>query len=175
MEARGIRIINGATVTHLRTAGLRIIRSPSDTKVRVMRTGDPRRDAILSDPAILDSVQAVVRKRGVPEEDVQDIVQDVIEAACEDASLPLDDKDHARMYLCGCARYKSIDHARVRTRESQRRDDTDLDDLRSPGVSVEDHTLARELPRTRRERVLCWPLERVLDGSRSSIRPRPAR
>jgi DNA-directed RNA polymerase specialized sigma24 family protein len=144
MEARSNRIINGQVI-YLRPSGLTVIRRTSDTQTRVMRTGDPRRDAILSDPAILDSIQDVVRKRGVPEADVQDVVHDVIEAACDDAGLPLDDKEHARMYLCGCARYKSIDHARGRKREKERRGDTAPDALSSPGPSLDDQVLAREI------------------------------
>jgi DNA-directed RNA polymerase specialized sigma24 family protein len=144
MEARSNPIINGQVI-HLRPSGLTVIRRTSDTQMRVMRTGDPKRDAILSDPTILESVQTVVRKRGVPEEDVPDVVQDVFEAACDDASLPLDDKEHARMYLCGCARYKSIDHARGRKRQSKRLSDTAPDGLPSPGHSLEDHVLAREI------------------------------
>jgi DNA-directed RNA polymerase specialized sigma24 family protein len=144
MEARSNPIINGQVI-HLRPSGLTVIRRTSDTQMRAMRTGDPRRDAILSDPAILESVQDVVRKRGVPEADVPDVVQDVIEAACDDASLPLDDKEHARLYLCGCARYKSIDHARGRERQAKRVVDTAPDALPSPGHSLEDHVLAREL------------------------------
>ncbi len=49
------------------------------------------------------------------------------------------------MYLRGCARYKSIDHARGRKREKERRSDTAPDALASPGPSLDDQVLAREI------------------------------
>jgi DNA-directed RNA polymerase specialized sigma24 family protein len=145
MQARNIPIINGARGAHLDSTGLTIIRTGSNSRIRAMRTGDPKRDAILSDPEIVASMEVVIRKRGVREADVQDLLQDVLEAACEDPTLPLDDKEHARMYLCGCARFRSIDHARVRTKESRRVVDTDPDALQSPRVSAETQALANEL------------------------------
>jgi DNA-directed RNA polymerase specialized sigma24 family protein len=113
----------------------------------IMGTGDLRRDAILSDAGVLDSIRKVIRARGVRESDIDDVLHDVIESACEDASLPLDDKEHARLYLCGCARYKSIDDARTRKKQRQRHGEVELDSLASADFPADQRALAHELDR----------------------------
>jgi DNA-directed RNA polymerase specialized sigma24 family protein len=111
----------------------------------VIMGGDARRDAILSDAGILDSIRAVIRKRGIAESDVDDILHDVIEAACGDGSLPLDNKEHARLYLCGCARFKSIDQARARRKQRQRQGEGDVDAFESVDLPANQRALAHKL------------------------------
>jgi DNA-directed RNA polymerase specialized sigma24 family protein len=134
--------LNGRT-----PAGLTVARRLPDTPLRVVGTGDARRDAILSDANVLDSIRSVIRGRGVPEVDVDDILHDVIEGACEDQGLPLNDKEHARLYLCGCARYKSIDDARARKKQRMHYGKTDVDGLASPDLPADQRVLAHELDR----------------------------
>jgi DNA-directed RNA polymerase specialized sigma24 family protein len=136
---------NGLRIVPTPTSPLTILPAASDTRARVMRTGDPKRDAILSDATIHDAIRRVIRKRGIREQDVQDVLHEVLEAACDDDGLPLDDKEHARNYLAGCARYRSIDRVRSSKRQEGRHSDVEPDLLVAPGISAEDSTLAREI------------------------------
>ncbi len=131
---------------HRRTpAGLTVGRPGPDTPLSVMGTGDSRRDAILSDADVIDSIRTVIRGRGVRASDVDDVLHDVIELACEDPNLPLEDKEQTRAYLCGCARYKSIDDARARKKQRMRRGDVELDSLASADLPADQRALAHEL------------------------------
>jgi DNA-directed RNA polymerase specialized sigma24 family protein len=85
----------------------------------VMDDGDEaRRRRILADPAVHQAIRTVARLRGVSSDAVDDILGEVIEAALEDAKIPLGDDAQARLYLCGIARNKAIDLARERKRDA---------------------------------------------------------
>jgi|HubBroStandDraft_2_1064218.scaffolds.fasta_scaffold42084_1 DNA-directed RNA polymerase specialized sigma24 family protein len=126
-------------------AGLTLGRPGRHIALSVMGTGDPRRHAILSDARVLDSIRTVIRGRGVGESDIDDVLHDVIEAACADASLPLEDKEQTRAYLCGCARYKSIDDARARKKQRESHGEVELDALASADLPADQRALAHEL------------------------------
>ena len=81
---------------------------------------DERRKKILSDPALHEAIRKVIRLRGVPLQDVEDILNAVIADASDDPGLPLNDPEAARHRLCGTARHKSIDDARGRKRTKAR-------------------------------------------------------
>jgi len=81
---------------------------------------DERRKKILSGPALHEAIRKVIRLRGVPLQDVEDILNAVIADASDDPGLPLNDPEAARHRLCGTARHKSIDDARGRKRTKAR-------------------------------------------------------
>jgi DNA-directed RNA polymerase specialized sigma24 family protein len=102
---------------------------------------DPRRRQILSDRKVHESIRTIARRRGMPEQEVDDILDTVIADAMEDGSLPLDDREEAKRYLDACARNKSIDEGRKRARRSMRE------------VPVDESTMAaEELPSDERVR-----------------------
>jgi DNA-directed RNA polymerase specialized sigma24 family protein len=92
---------------------------------------DPRRHAILWDREIHKAIQVVARLRGVPRFEVDEVLGEVILQAMDDPNLPLD-RDEAKKYLCGSARFKSIDKARERTRSGKREKELD-EELAAPG------------------------------------------
>src|SRR5260370_1081985 len=75
---------------------------------------------MLSDRALHEAVRKGIRLRGVPLQDVEDILNAVIADAHDDPGLPLNDPEAARHRLCGTARHKSIDDARGRKRTKAR-------------------------------------------------------
>jgi DNA-directed RNA polymerase specialized sigma24 family protein len=89
---------------------------------------------LLADREIHESIRTVIRLRGVPRQDVEDVLNTVIADAMEDEQLPVHDREQARLYLGACARARSIDHARSRTRRSAREVEADerLPDRSSP-------------------------------------------
>ncbi len=75
---------------------------------------DPRREALLTDAAIVKSIRSVLYLRGVLRQDIDDLLQQVLAEAWTSRALPLDDREEARRYLCGMARFKAIDAAHRR-------------------------------------------------------------
>jgi DNA-directed RNA polymerase specialized sigma24 family protein len=129
----------------LRYRRLLTARRPASDTAAQASMADERREKILSDPRIHESIRTVIRLRGVPRTDVDDVLNDVIEDACNDPGLPLDDPEDARLYLSGCARHKSIDHARARLR-SQRRFVSATEEPAGPQpLSIEQRVLAWKL------------------------------
>jgi DNA-directed RNA polymerase specialized sigma24 family protein len=80
-----------------------------------------RRRELLSDPAILESIRTVLRLRGVPPQDIEDVLHSVLLVAQNSPGLPLDDREQTRLFLGGIARHKAVDHARGRKRAQKRR------------------------------------------------------
>jgi DNA-directed RNA polymerase specialized sigma24 family protein len=85
-----------------------------------MTDEDRRRRELLSDPEILESVRTVLRLRGVPLQDIEDVLNTVLIEAQNSPGLPLDDREQARLFLGGIARHKAVDHARARKRAQKR-------------------------------------------------------
>lgn len=127
---------------------------------KVMDDGDEgRRRKVLADPALHKAVLGIIRLRGVPEFDAHDILNDVIEAACQDPNLPLDDFEQTRIYVGAIARHKSIDRARARKRQKDRIVETDESTPGADSASIEDRILASRLleeGRTRYPRTHAW-------------------
>jgi hypothetical protein len=77
---------------------------------------DPRLQAILGDRETHEYLCAILRKRGVHEQDVLDKLSAVIEAALRSGRLPLDDPGRARKLLGGFARKIALHAGRERGR-----------------------------------------------------------
>jgi DNA-directed RNA polymerase specialized sigma24 family protein len=117
----------------------------SSSTLRPVSAVDERRKQILADPKLHESIRKVIRLRGTPNEDVDDVLNDVIADACQDAKLPVRDPEETRLYLCGCARYKSIDRARTRKRNALR-EVTPADDVAVPHPkALDEHVFAHQL------------------------------
>jgi DNA-directed RNA polymerase specialized sigma24 family protein len=129
---------------------------------------DPRRRAILSDREIHGAIRWVIRVRGVPTFDVDEVLDSVIEDAMEDANLPLADRDQARMYLVACARNKSIDEARGRIRRNERDVSTEEEPLETEEALPQDRAaLAARLFRegqSRFPRTFSWFWRHAIHG-----------
>jgi hypothetical protein len=106
---------------------------------------DPRRRKLLGDRKLHDAIRKVARMRGVPEHEVDAVLSEVIADAIEDANLPLEDAEQARLYLGGSARFKSIDVARGGKKKQEREAVEEPDEVEHPGASLEDRHLASQL------------------------------
>jgi DNA-directed RNA polymerase specialized sigma24 family protein len=103
------------------------------------------RTELLADPAMHAAIRKVLRARGVPREDVDDLLGEVIAEAMTNERLPLADREQDRLYLGQCARHKAIDHARARKRQSARLVSPD-DDMPAPEtVTMEQRLFASRL------------------------------
>jgi DNA-directed RNA polymerase specialized sigma24 family protein len=103
------------------------------------------RKELLADPAMHGAIRKVLRARGVPREDVDDLLGEVIAEAMTNERLPLADQEQDRLYLGQCARHKAIDHARARKRRSARLVTPD-DDMPAPEtLTMEKRLLASRL------------------------------
>jgi DNA-directed RNA polymerase specialized sigma24 family protein len=128
---------------------------------------DPRRRAILSDREIHHAIRWVVALRGVPSYEVDDVLDTVIEGAMEDARLPLDDREQARMYLVACARNKSIDEARGRQRRRNREVSIDEEPGDDVAMAQDRAILAARLQREGRlrfPRTFSWFWRKTIHG-----------
>jgi DNA-directed RNA polymerase specialized sigma24 family protein len=81
-----------------------------------------RRRRLLGDPEIIDAIRAVVRLRGVEEQDVDDEVNTVVARAMGGVKLPIE-KEEVRLYVCGIARYRSVDVSREQSDQPESLDD----------------------------------------------------
>ncbi|HZU82316.1 MAG TPA: hypothetical protein VE987_05345, partial [Polyangiaceae bacterium] len=100
--------------------------------------------------------------------DVDDLLQEVLAAACADDRVPVD-PDDARRYLNACCRHRAVDKARARKRRERREAPADPDELARASSSAEDRVLARrllEVGRTMFPRTHHW-LERSAIGGES--------
>lgn len=123
------------------------------------------RREILADRSLHEAIRAVVRLRGVPPQDVEDVLDTVVEQALEDENLPLDDEDEARRYLVGCARNKAIDAGRARKRKKER--EVGADDQPSLGLSPDQQAFAARLVcvgEARFPRAFLWFLRNLFGG-----------
>src|SRR5260370_32848487 len=100
---------------------------------------------MLSDRALHEAVRKGIRLRGVPLQDVEDILNGVMADAQEDPGLPLNDPEAARHRLCGTARHKSIDDARGRKRTKARVVQPGPEMPEPHPLRPEDQVLARSL------------------------------
>jgi len=129
-----------------RRAMLTAVPSPGDSHVSAAAMDDDeRRKKILSDPALHEAIRKVIRLRGVPRQDVEDILNAVIADAHDDPGLPLNDPEAARHRLCGTARHKSIDDARARKRTKARVVQPGPEMPEPHPLRPEDQVLARSL------------------------------
>jgi hypothetical protein len=106
---------------------------------------DPRREALLTDAAIVKSIRSVLHLRGVPRQDIDDHLQQVLEEAWTSPALPLDDREEARRYLCGMARFKAIDDAHRRAKSPDSIEWLPAGDRVAQGVPFEERDLASSL------------------------------
>jgi DNA-directed RNA polymerase specialized sigma24 family protein len=106
---------------------------------------DSRREALLTDPAIVKSIRSVLHLRGVRPQDLDDHVQQVLEEAWVSPALPLDDREEARRYLCGMARFKAIDDAHRRAKSPDSLEWLPANDRIAPVVPFEERDLASTL------------------------------
>ncbi len=106
--------------------------APAVAQMRAAMGDRPEeRKELLADPAMHGAIRKVLRARGVPHEDVEDLLGEVIAEAMTNERLPLADREQDRLYLGQCARHKAIDHARARKRRSARLVTPD-DDMPAP-------------------------------------------
>src|SRR6185312_14554594 len=106
---------------------------------------DKRRRELLSDPRIHKSVRGVLRRRGVPADQVDDKLQELLEDVLGNLSaLPLDPEE-ARMYLCGAGRFKAIDDAHDRKKELDHRAKVTPKDADTRSPSMDDLVHARAI------------------------------
>jgi DNA-directed RNA polymerase specialized sigma24 family protein len=106
---------------------------------------EKRRRAILADPTVHKEMRKVLRKRGVPVDEVKDVLHDVIaDVAANLSKLPLN-QEEASLYLCGAARLQAIDHGNARTKELERRVDLEDAHLLTRSPAPEDALQARRL------------------------------
>ena len=77
------------------------------------------RRSVLSDTLIHVAMRGVIRKRGVREQDVEDVLNTVIADMMDDEKIPLHDHAQAKTYLCTCASNCSISLGRKRKRWSR--------------------------------------------------------
>jgi hypothetical protein len=120
---------------------------------------DSRREELLTDPAILNSIRGVLHQRGVPRQDIEDRLQQVLEEAWISPGLPLHDPEEARLYLCGMARFKAIDDAHQRERRPESIDWLPANERVAQAVPIEERELAETLLQRLAEkypRTLSW-------------------
>jgi DNA-directed RNA polymerase specialized sigma24 family protein len=114
-----------------------------------MSDEDRRRNELLSDPEILESIRTVLRLRGVPAQDIEDELNNVVRESRNNAGLPLDDREQARLWLGGVARHKAIDNARRRKRAQKRRapgePEEHLARVASRALPPDEHVFAHKL------------------------------
>jgi DNA-directed RNA polymerase specialized sigma24 family protein len=106
---------------------------------------DARREELLTDPEILSAVRAVLALRGVPRQDIEDLLQQVLTEAWASPKLPLHDREETRLYLCGMARFKAIDDAHERAKHPESIDWLPESDRVAQAVPIEDRELAHTL------------------------------
>jgi len=116
-----------------------------DTRSAMQDVDEARRREVLADPLLHKAIRGIARMRGVPHSDIDDVLNDVIEAACKDSNLPLGDFEQTRMYLCASARHKSIDRARARKKHLERHVDVDEKTLGAGAGGIEQSVLASRL------------------------------
>jgi DNA-directed RNA polymerase specialized sigma24 family protein len=104
------------------------------------------REKVLADVKTHAAIRKVLRLRGVPESEVDDVLQDVLEAAARAEGLPTGSEEEGRQYVVGIARYQAIDHAHER---EARPDKVSFENLPAStpatgGASIEDRDLVRK-------------------------------
>jgi DNA-directed RNA polymerase specialized sigma24 family protein len=104
---------------------------PPLAEIAAMGDRQAARKELLADPAMHGEIRKVLRARGVPREDIEDLLGEVVAEAMTNERLPLADREQDRLYLGQCARHKAIDHARARKRRSTRLVSPD-DDMPAP-------------------------------------------
>jgi RNA polymerase sigma factor (sigma-70 family) len=124
---------------------------------------DDIRNTILCDPHILKYMRAVARLRGVPRQDVDDVVQIALLEAIAHHKLPLH-PEHARKYLGTIVRRRAIDHARQRNaaREADSRASI-ADGPSDPASTLVARRIVAWLERTLSPRHIAW-LEAFAQG-----------
>ncbi len=123
------------------------------------------RRALLADPAMHESLRTVIRLRGVPRQDVDDVLHVVLAEMMADEALPVHDREQARKYMGKCARRRSVDHARSRTRRARR--EVDADERLRGGASPEDMVMLSHLVREGQARypiAFAWWVRFVVHG-----------
>jgi DNA-directed RNA polymerase specialized sigma24 family protein len=116
-----------------------------DTRLAMDDVDDARRRKVLADPALHKAILGIARQRGVPDSDASDVLNDVIEAACKDSNVPLEDFEQTRMYLNAMARHKSIDRARGRKKHMERHVEADDETPGADAATIEKRVLASRL------------------------------
>jgi DNA-directed RNA polymerase specialized sigma24 family protein len=127
------------------------------------REDDDARLAILVDPEVIASLRKVISLRGVPKQQADDVLQDVLADVLSNLAAMPTDPEQAVPYLEGVARYKSVDDANEREKELERRtthalgdrpqvnDPEKLADPRAPRRDGEETVRVRELVQRARE------------------------
>jgi RNA polymerase sigma-70 factor (ECF subfamily) len=81
--------------------------------------GKKMRQRVLSDPKTRAQILKVLRARGVPESELEDLVQEVLLQAFRAPGFPEHSDDEGRRYAVGIARYEAIDHANDRKEQPE--------------------------------------------------------
>lgn len=92
------------------------------------------RKALLNDRAMHRYIRAIARARGVPFQDVDDMLGTVIAEAMVAPDLPLDDPEQTRKFLGAVTRRRCVDEARRRKRARKRSDEI-VDDEREDSAA----------------------------------------
>jgi DNA-directed RNA polymerase specialized sigma24 family protein len=116
-----------------------------DTRSAMDDMDDARRRKVLADPALHKAILGIARQRGVPDSDASDVLNDVIEAACKDSNVPLEDFEQTRMYLNAMARHKSIDRTRARKKHMELHVEANEETPGADAATIEERVLASRL------------------------------
>jgi DNA-directed RNA polymerase specialized sigma24 family protein len=120
---------------------------------------DERRKNVLSDRKLHDAIRVVARQRGMPQHDIDEILDAVILDAMDDPKLPLDAPEETKAYLCTLARNKSIDEVRKRGRRTKHQAPAEEGEAVAAPGSAEGNRDAERLVRegmTRFPRTFSW-------------------
>jgi RNA polymerase sigma factor (sigma-70 family) len=108
--------------------------------------GRKMRQRVLSDPKTTAQIFKVLRGRGVPEAELEDVAQEVRIAAFRARNFPEHSDEEARKFILGIARNLAIDHANERKEQPETQSLEALPETTAAleGVSHEDRDLVHK-------------------------------